>query len=173
MEIEIEFRKAEPADLDLLRHWDQQQHVFSSDPNDDWNWETELQRDPPWREQWIAEHQGRPVGFLQIIDPALEESHYWGDVPYGLRAIDIWLGDPADMGKGFGTQIMKKTITRCFEDPQVQAILLDPLESNTRAHLFYEKLGFLVIRRQRFGEDDCLVYRLDRNHWESRQPARS
>jgi aminoglycoside 6'-N-acetyltransferase len=33
------------------------------------------------------------IGFVQIIDPAREESHYWGDAPGGLRAIDIWIGE--------------------------------------------------------------------------------
>ena len=59
---------------------DEQPHVLDSDPNDDWAWETELQRNPEWRLQLMAEWAGRPVGFVQIIDPELEEIHYWCDV---------------------------------------------------------------------------------------------
>ena len=51
----MRLRRATPDDLALLRHWDAQPHVIASDPNDDWQWETELHRDPPWREQLIAE----------------------------------------------------------------------------------------------------------------------
>src|SRR5699024_7153255 len=51
----VRLRAAGPADLALLRAWDEQPHVVASDPNDDWNWEVELGRNPDWREQLIAE----------------------------------------------------------------------------------------------------------------------
>ena len=151
-----------PGDLELLRHWDEQPHTVASDPNDDWGWETELARDPPWREQLIGEVDGRPVGFVQIIDPAEEDSHYWGDVPPNLRAIDIWIGEASDLNRGYGTAMMRRAIARCFAPPEVTAILIDPLASNTAAHRFYERLGFRFVERRRFGEDDCFVYRLER-----------
>lgn len=82
----------------MLRYWDSLPHVIASDANDDWNWEEELHRSLIWREQLIAEREGRPIGFLQIIDPEAEETHYWGDTGPGFRAIDIWIGAPADLG---------------------------------------------------------------------------
>lgn len=159
----INLRSATLADLDLLRYWDEQPHVISADPNDDWGWEVELDRTPDWRQHLIAEIEDRPIGFIQIIDPAREESHYWGDVATDLRAIDIWIGEERDLGKGYGTQMMQLAISRCFADPTVTAILVDPLASNTRVHRFYERLGFQLIESRRFGEDDCLVYRLNRD----------
>lgn len=54
-EMTIDLRPAKPADVALLRHWDEQPHVIASDPNDDWNWEIELKRTPEWREQLIAQ----------------------------------------------------------------------------------------------------------------------
>jgi RimJ/RimL family protein N-acetyltransferase len=74
---------------------------------------------------------GRPIGFVQIIDPAREESHYWGDCEPNLRAIDIWIGEADCLNKGYGTQMMRLAIERCFADPSVTAILIDPLASNT------------------------------------------
>lgn len=164
----LRLRPATLADAPLLRHWDEQPHVIESDPNDDWNWETELAEESPWREQLIAELDGRPIGFMQIIDPALEETHYWGDVPRNLRALDIWIGEATDLGKGYGTQMMHLALARCFADPKVTAVLIDPLVSNTRAHVFYERLGFRVLERRMFGADDCLVMRLKRADY---QPA--
>ena len=159
---EVTLRPATLGDLELLRHWDEQPHTVASDPDDDWGWETELARNPPWREQLIAEVDGRPVGFLQIIDPAEEDSHYWGDAPPNLRAIDIWIGEASDLNRGYGTAMMRLAIARCFAAPEVTAILIDPLASNTAAHRFYERLGFRFVERRRFGEDDCFVYRLER-----------
>jgi aminoglycoside 6'-N-acetyltransferase len=72
----IQLRPAGIQDLALLQHWDTQPHVWNSDPDDAWNWPEELTHDPEWREQLIAELDGRPIGFVQIIDPLLEESHY-------------------------------------------------------------------------------------------------
>ena len=85
-------RKANPADLPLLRLWDEAPHVAETagDPDwNDWDWENQLGRDVPWREMLIAEADGRPVGFVQLIDPGREESRYWGDCQPGLRAVDI------------------------------------------------------------------------------------
>ena len=101
-----------------------------------------------------------PIGCVQIIDPAREETHYWGDVPDNLRAIDIWIGEVSDTGKGYGTEMMRLALERCFADPAVTAVLIDPLASNTAAHRFYERLGFEFLERRRFGEDDTFVYRL-------------
>jgi len=158
----MRLRPATLDDLELLRRWDEQPHVIESDPNDDWGWEVELGRSPPWREQLIAEVNGRPVGFIQILDPALEESHYWGDVMPDLRAVDIWIGERGDLGRGYGTRMMRLALERCFADPMVTAVLIDPLASNTRSHRFYERLGFCFVERRFFGQDDCLVYKLDR-----------
>ena len=167
----IVLRKASIDDLELLRRWDEQPHVIESDPNDDWGWETELLRTPEWREQLIAELDGRPIGFVQIIDPALEDGHYWGDVPPNLRAIDIWLGEEADLGKGYGSVIMQQALARCFTDERVTGVIIDPLATNERSHRFYERLGFEFIERRQFGADDCFVYRLDRAQWRVRSGA--
>ena len=88
----------------------------------------------------IAELNGRPIGFIQIIDPEREESHYWGDAAANLRAIDIWIGSETDLGKGYGTKMMALALARCFDNPSVSAVLVDPLASNTRSHRFYERI---------------------------------
>ncbi|BCL39973.1 GNAT family N-acetyltransferase [Nostoc sp. MS1] len=164
-EMNINLRPATSTDLEMLRNWDEQPHVIGSDPNDDWGWEVELNLTPDWREQLIAEIDGRPIGFIQIIDPLLEDSHYWGDVKPNLRAIDIWIGEDTDLGKGYGTQMMRLALARCFALEQVTAVLVDPLATNTRVHRFYERLGFQFVEPRRFGDDDCFVYCLNRADW--------
>lgn len=164
----MRLRPAVPDDASLLRRWDEQPHVLEADPNDDWNWEVELPRTPEWREMLIAETEERPVGFLQIIDPALEETHYWGECEPDLRAIDIWIGDASDLGRGLGTEMMRLALQRCFATPSVKAVIIDPLFTNMRARKFYERLGFRFVERRRFGADDCAVYRLERSEWDRR-----
>jgi aminoglycoside 6'-N-acetyltransferase len=166
----VRLRPATLDDLALLRRWDEQPHVIESDPDSDWEWETELGRTPDWREQLVAEVDGVPIGFVQIIDPAREDSHYWGDAPANLRAIDIWIGEPSWLGMGYGTTMMRLALARCFADPAVTGVLIDPLAGNTRAHRFYERLGFKFVEHRRFGSDECRVYRLDRADWQKANP---
>lgn len=161
----IRLRPVTPEDLGLLRRWDAAPHIIASKGTEDWGWEHELVRRPDWREQLIAEASDVPIGFIQIIDPAREDSHYWGACPDGLRAIDIWIGEEAYLGRGLGTAMMAMAVDRCFADPSVTGILIDPMASNARARRFYERLGFRFIEHRRFGEDDCAVYRLDRHRW--------
>lgn len=156
-------RPATLRDLARLRLWDGKPHVAAAGSSDDgFDWEAELSRQVAWRELLIAETDGRAIGFLQIIDPAEEETRYWGEVETGLRAIDIWIGEEADLGLGHGTEMMRLALARCFADRAVTAVLVDPLARNTRAHRFYERLGFRQVERRRFGADDCFVYRLER-----------
>ncbi len=156
------FRKATPRDISLLRHWGEQPHVLTSDPNSDWEWEAELLVDADWREQLIYEIDGRPVGFVQIMDPAGDPDRYWGEVKENLRAIDIWIGLASDLGQGHGSEMMRLALERCFADPEVAAVLIDPLASNTRAHRFYRKHGFEFVEERWFGPDHCFVFRKGR-----------
>ncbi|MEM6454890.1 MAG: GNAT family N-acetyltransferase [Acidobacteriota bacterium] len=164
----IHLRPATIDDLALVRHWDAQPHVQASDPDDDWDWETELRHEPDWREQLVAACDGRPIGFVQIIDPAREESHYWGDCGPNLRAIDIWIGEASDLGRGYGTRMMQLALARCFAPLAVERVLIDPLVTNTDARRFYERLGFAFVEERWFDRSHCAVYQLDRATWASR-----
>ncbi|MFK7908903.1 MAG: GNAT family N-acetyltransferase [Chitinophagales bacterium] len=161
----LQLRKTKPTDLPTLQHWDKQEHVIESDPNDGWNWEVELTREPDWRQQLIAEINEKPIGFIQIIDPAKEETHYWGDIEANKRAIDIWIGEQENLGKGYGTQMMQLALEICFADLEVNEVLIDPLESNTKAIRFYKKLGFVFKEKRQFGGDRCEVYSISKERW--------
>ena len=158
----LRLRPATPGDLDRLLRWHKDPDVRRALVDSDWGWARELHRRPPWREWLIAEVDRRPIGFIQIIDPKHEESQYWGCMDAGYRAIDIWIGEPDARNRGYGARMMKHAIKRAFAAPDVHTILIDPLESNTRAHRFYERLGFEYVVTRRFGDDCCCVYRLRR-----------
>lgn len=159
----IKLRTATQADIPVLEHWDKQEHVIAAGGDDDvWDWPEEINREVSWQELLIAELDGRPLGMVQIIDPYHEESHYWGDCEQNLRAIDIWIGEVDDLGKGYGSEMMRLALLRCIEDERVTAVLIDPLASNTDAIRFYERLGFQFVENRRFGEDECCVYEISR-----------
>ncbi len=165
----ITLRPATMDDIEILRHWDEQPHVIESDPDTDWKWEVELRRDPDWREQLIAECDGIPIGMVQIIDPVREDSHYWGEIEENLRAIDIWIGEVEFLGRGFGTTMMNLALGKCFSNPLVQSVLIDPLASNLRAHRFYERIGFRFVEEREFGGELCHVYSISRSDFEKKK----
>ena len=139
-----------------------------ADPENDWR--TTLAQEVTWGCTLIAQVDGRAIGVLEIIDPALEESHYWGEVEAGLRAIDIWIGAAEDRNRGHGRRMMQLALDRCFAEAGVRAVIIDPLESNLRACRFYERLGFRFVERRRFGDNDCRIYRIDRAQWAAGLP---
>ena len=162
----VRLRPAKLSDLSLLLAWDREAHVVACDPDDDWDWAGELSRDPPWRTQWMAEVDAVPMGFLQIIDPVEEESQYWGDMEEGSRAIDIWIGPPEYLGKGYGSQMMARALDYCFAAPEVGNVWIDPLSTNHRAIVFYQRLGFRSVGKRLLGDSDCDVHLLTRSEWE-------
>jgi aminoglycoside 6'-N-acetyltransferase len=169
----VTLRPAALADVAWLDLWNTDTDVIAcstDDPDattafDDTDWPAELALQSAVYQYFIAELGGRPIGAMHICDPYLEPTHYWGEIAPNLRAVDIWIGSPADRGKGYGAKMMRLALQRCFADPHVTAIVIDPLTSNGRAHQFYRRLGFKPLERRRFGQDECLVHQLTRHDW--------
>lgn len=63
--------------------------------------------------------------------------------------------------------MMQMAIARCFADPTVTGILIDPLSSNHRAQRFYQRLGFKFTEHRQFGLDHCAVHQLNRSDWQT------
>lgn len=158
----IRLRPATLADVALLSQWDEDPGVLSGVPHEGRDWSADLAEIPSWRDPLIAEEDGRPVGFVDLMDPHRDTERYWGDAPPGLIALDIWIGAAEDRSRGLGGEIMRQAIARSFASTEVTAIVIDPLATNVRAIRFYERLGFLSVERRMFGDDDCLVMRLGR-----------
>lgn len=163
----IVLRRATLADLPTLRVWDADAEVIASGAGRSAEvWTVELPREVDWCEPLIAELDGVPVGYVELIDAAREESHYWGDdAEEGAWGLDIWIGRAADRGRGLGTAMMHAALERCFTAHDATAVLLDPLPTNHRACHFYERLGFELLGVRRLGDDDCCVYRLARESY--------
>ncbi len=178
---DLNIRKATVADAAKLYEWDKKPHVQAAVSNSgttsfEADWEDELADRVDGTEFFIAEittqnraeisTQNGPIaiGAMQVIDPAREQSHYWGAVAANQRALDIWIGEEHYLGKGYGTQMMTYAIDYCFSTPHVISILVDPLSNNTRSHKFYERFGFVFVERRQFDEEsDCFVYKLTRS----------
>ena len=74
-------RDATEADVELLAFWDSQPHVIAAsgaDDDEDWSRAIATKDDATWL--LVAELDDRPIGVVQIIDPAQESTHYWGEI---------------------------------------------------------------------------------------------
>jgi aminoglycoside 6'-N-acetyltransferase len=123
-------------DVTVLVRWDDDPDVAAAigGRGADWyDWPAELVRDVPWRELLIIEENGRPIGFLQLIDASEEESHYWGDIEPGTWALDIWIGSPDDRGRGLGAEAVKQALGRVFDQHGAETVVIDPAVENRRA----------------------------------------
>ena len=167
--MDVILRPATRADIPLLKAWDEEPHVQFSDPKSGdgsgWDWDDEIEAGLPGFWHFLAEVDGVPIGFVQVIDPAIEPTKYWGEMGEGFRAIDIWIGPAEWLGRGAGTQMMALALEACFAEASVHTILIDPLETHTRAHRFYQRCGFSPVGRREFDGDWCLVHELKRADW--------
>lgn len=166
-------RPATPDDASLLHQWDLDPDVIGATTSDPEapaafggiDWREALGAQSPVSYFLIAEVDGRAIGAMQICDPHEEPTHYWGEVRPNQRAVDIWIGAAGDRGRGFGTQMMRLAHARCFDEPTVQAIVIDPMVTNTRAIRFYERLGYRRLHTRRFEDDECMVMQLTREQF--------
>ncbi|MDZ4362604.1 GNAT family N-acetyltransferase [Brevundimonas sp.] len=178
--VAVRLRPATVDDAEILAAWDREPHVIACSSDDP---DAEVAFGSDWRDEItnsayeltyvMAEVDGRAVGAMAVCDPHTEPSHYWGEIEPGLRAIDIWIGPAEWLNRGVGTEMMRQMIDRCFAEPDVRAIVIDPLNTNTAAHRFYQRLGFRVVGRRMFDDDDCLVMRLERDRWRTGSPSKA
>lgn len=160
---QVKLRPATPSDAVMLQRWQKAEHVQAGLPDLDWDWPEQLREVPDWIEYFIAEYDGKPVGFLELLDPKLETWDYWKVSETGLRALDIWIGEAEYLGRGIGTQMMHQAIDHCFSNPDVKAIILDVLLHNEGAMRLYERIGFKYTHNEVLDGEECRIYRLNRD----------
>ena len=109
------FRAIEPDDLPLLHRWLNEPEVVAWWEGEDVSWQA-VQRDygpgaeGPY-EQYLAEWQGKPIGWIQcsLIAAEAEDEEFFR--PLGLdrtaATIDYLLGERTDRGRGLGTAMIR------------------------------------------------------------------
>jgi RimJ/RimL family protein N-acetyltransferase len=110
----------------------------------------------------------RPIGNVGLFEI---------DLTNGSAGIGITIGDPADQGRGLGTDVMEVLLDFGFGELRLERMWLDVYEGNARAFRSYEKAGFVlegtlrhaVYRRRRY--QNVLRMAILRAEWADRRAA--
>lgn len=87
-----------------------------------------------------------PIGYAQSYVALKCGDGWWEDeTDPGVRGIDQLLANPAHLGRGLGTKLVRALVELLFTDPEVTMVQTDPAPDNLRAIRCYEKAGFKLL----------------------------
>lgn len=102
-----------------------------------------------------------PIGYIQTSDLYVyrtlcknPKGLFIHEEP-GTFCLDLFIGEEKYLNKGYGTEIVKAFVQKLLNKFKAEKIVLDPACSNKRAIRCYEKAGFVVIRKEHDGTNEC------------------
>lgn len=129
----------------MLGTWLRQQHVAPWYPQPDQilAWAANPPRNGSHALIVYAEN---PVGYIrwQVVDRDTLDSVGLRDIPTNAVDVDLLLGDPESVGKGFGPEALRLLVLRLRANPSLPLIGLTSSVANVGAHRAFEKAGFRV-----------------------------
>lgn len=149
-------------DLPVLRSWLQRPHVarWWGDPVE----ALAAAREHPPTQHALISVDGRAVGYLCWQHPSPEElaEARLDALPVDLMDVDIVIGEPEFVGRGFGPQALELLLNRLRADG-VSIVGLATAANNQRALRAFAKAGFSLFQTfQEAGQHMCyLVHRFD------------
>lgn len=149
---EVTLRVMTEADLEMLHAWLHRPHVVEWWGGDAARPSLEDVRQH-YRPSVLAEEGltayiamvgSEPIGYAQSYVALGSGEGWWeGETDPGVRGIDQFLANAADLNKGLGTALVRALVSHLFADPSVTRIQTDPSPDNLRAIRCYEKAGFV------------------------------
>jgi RimJ/RimL family protein N-acetyltransferase len=116
----------------------------------------------------VAEDE-RPIGEVTLNDI---------DRANGSAEVGIFIGDPSEWGKGYGTDAVRAIVDFGFAELRLERIWLEVGVENPRAQRAYEKAGFTreaTIRHDRWEDGrftDGHLMSILHDEWQRSRPAR-
>lgn len=140
----ISFKPLKSSDITRLHHWTKQPHVrlWWHDPEDWESFKEKFERKitSPHRLCFIINVDEHAIGYIQAYHAhAFPE---WFDEDKGTFGMDLFIGDPEYLGKGYGSLVVRQFTDHLFNLPTVKKIVINPNINNVIAIRAYEKAGF-------------------------------
>jgi RimJ/RimL family protein N-acetyltransferase len=104
----------------------------------------------------------RPLGFVRL---------HWIEWSNGASHLRLYIGDPADRGKGYGSEALRLALRYAFEELNLHGLTISIAAYNEGAIRFFERAGFVteVVRRQGIYKNgrrwDLLMMGLLKEEW--------
>ena len=144
----FDFVPLKTEDMPLIGSWLRRPHVEAwFGPPETWMSEITQYFAEPWFEAYKVELKGRPIAYLQCIDPRaappelVAPYEFLRDAPVGTRALDFCIAEVDCLGRGYCARIMMQFVTRVLADPDISRLIVDPDPANDRAVRCYERAG--------------------------------
>jgi aminoglycoside 6'-N-acetyltransferase len=89
-----------------------------------------------------------PVGYVRWQIPPRHELEAAGlqDIPGDAVDIDIAIGEPSHVGRGFGSQALRLVVQHLFTQTRAPMLMMCASTDNARAIRAYENAGFELVR---------------------------
>jgi RimJ/RimL family protein N-acetyltransferase len=143
----ITFKSITESDLKKLYEWLHTPHVKKWWYPDVLPWDQfvakyrkKLNSDREWG--YIIHANQMPIGYIQYYDAHKLPDNFGNVDPEGTYGMDLYIADPAYIGKGYGTQTLRDFIAFIKQKQDVKKIIIDPHVENIAAIKTYEKVGF-------------------------------
>ncbi len=162
----IDFLPLQELHIPLLREWLKEPHVAEFWQETDNEEAFRLKFLTKLKERgvtpFIIEVDSKPIGYIQYYETCKAGGGWWPNAKPGTFGIDQFIGDLTMIGRGLGTQIIKKFVDDLFVNPLVIEIITDPDPKNNRAIRAYEKVGFKAIKEIKTPGGDALLMHIQR-----------
>lgn len=100
---------------------------------------------------FIITFENQPIGYIQFYNAyefprkGFDVKTVWNNEVESLAALDFYIGEPTQLGKGLGHKSLKLFLENLVFK-QFDACLVDPEKDNTRAQNSYAKAGFSTLQ---------------------------
>ena len=144
---DIWFRPLERADLAVMHAWLQRPHVaewWTPTPSAAELAEDYFPAEPTSTRACIAMLRDEPLGFIQCYTAMGSGEGWWeNERDPGVRGVDQFLANAHQLGRGYGSAMVRAFVDEIFTDPAVTRVQTDPSPDNERAIRAYRKAGFV------------------------------
>ncbi len=165
----LSFKPLRPQDFSLLTTWLNETHVHEWYDKNEKNTLAEVTKRYSFKEineptdGFIAWYNNNPVGYIQWYKtrdwPEFRDATGYNE---GVAGIDLFIGNPEYIGKGFGRLMIRQFLKEIvFADKTIQLCIIDPEPTNKRAIRAYEKAGFRYKRTIQIPQEEDLSYLME------------
>jgi len=95
---------------------------------------------------------GKEIGFIQYYHLTENDKEIFGEEVESTVGFDIFIGAEDYIGKGYGTEVVRKFAEKLLAPAGVGRVITDPFTDNKGAIRCYEKAGFSFVKT---AKDNC------------------